>query len=152
MVLPQKPNLVHASSKASLLSSESSSSYITMKDKKRRVSFDLLAEMVYAFPEQTLSPILVEVPGSEEEEEVQELEGICDGSSTSGSESGGDDNGDGGDGGVEDGEGWGDGKEEAESGTSHATNKRPRTVKQNVIYRCYCVSISFYVIFLTFLP
>lgn len=37
---------------------------------KRRVSFDLLAEMAYAFPEKPLSPVLVEVvDGVTEEEE-----------------------------------------------------------------------------------
>lgn len=83
---PVKSNLVHSGSKSSLLSSSSSSSLV--KGKPRRVSFDLLAEMAYAFPEQPLSPVLVELSDSENEEEV--VGDICDGgSSLSDVESGG---------------------------------------------------------------
>ncbi len=62
---PLKSNLVPAGSRSSLLlscsSSSSSSSPVFLKEGNRRVSFDLLAEMAYAFPEQPLSPILVEL-------------------------------------------------------------------------------------------
>ena len=72
----QKPSLVHTSSKASLLSDTSNSSIFIKDNKKRRVSFDLLAEMAYAFPEEPLSPMLVEIaPGSEEDGQEE----ICDG-------------------------------------------------------------------------
>lgn len=50
------------------------------RDKKRRVSFDLLAEMAYALPEEPISPILVEVGTDWEQQD--DIGDICDGTST----------------------------------------------------------------------
>lgn len=75
--------LVKSISRSSLLSSSSSSSFPARE--KRRVSFDLVAEMAYAFPEQPLSPVLVELEETVAESE-EEIVNICDGSSTSSEE------------------------------------------------------------------
>lgn len=98
--------LVHTASRSSLFSNSSASSFAKGKQLQRRVSFDLLAEMAYAFPEQPLSPVLVELSDS-----VEEDGDICDGSSSlSGSESGENAGGDGGAVGVGEG-GGGRGKD-----------------------------------------
>ena len=64
---PLKPSLAHASSKTSVLS-ESSCSSDFLKGGKRKVSFDLLAEMAYVFPDEPLSPVLVELAPDGDEE------------------------------------------------------------------------------------
>lgn len=65
----------------------SGSSYSNYRD-KRKVSFDLLAEMAVLLPtgEQPLKKVLVEVGDKGQEEESMDMGDICDGSSTSGSD------------------------------------------------------------------
>lgn len=127
---PIKPTMVHTGSKSSLVSNSSTSPPVRGK-LPRRVSFDLLAEMAYSFPEQPLSPVLVELSGDVTVVEEEEIVDFCDGSDSESvdAKGGGGSHEEGGDGGV----GGGKGKKEGEGGGGDIGKLR-LSAKQNVIH------------------
>ena len=122
---PIKPTMVHTGSKSSLLSNTSSPP--PGKGKlSRRVSFDLLAEMAYAFPERPLSPMLVELSDDITVLEEEEIVDISDSESVDAKN--------GGVGGGEGKGGGGGGERGGEDGTKNGEIGKSRlSTKQNVI-------------------